>query len=325
MTTLLLILLLYFFSFALLFYLVLSKFLRPKAILEEQLAFYRDAWEKFYGRSLARPRIGIGAHAFAWALSRIGQISRQSAAARALEKKLDGSGLSINTAKFIFYHFLAVLAVGTFGFLALGILGILIFVLITAFLPIFYLDYKAGRRQAQLGEQLPELLTSVAGLLKVGHGFYQSIDSAVKEMSPPISDEFKKVLTEARLGISFERALEDMAKRVQNPDYDWLVMAVKIQRETGGNLSEILDMLAKAIRDRERLQRQIKTLTAEGRLSAYILIALPIVITIVLYVINPGYIGYLLNTATGLFMLGIAVILMIIGSLWLRSIVRIKF
>lgn len=322
--SLIIILLMFFFSFILIFYSVATKFLRPKAVMEEQFSFYLKAWSDFYGRTLERRKLDLGSRLTGRLLQLTADISKKTGIFEALQLKLVSAGASINVTQFILYHLIALIVIGAAGDIVFGIWGSLFSVLLTAIVPILFLDYQAGKRQTLLGEQLPELLTGVAGLLKVGHGFYQAIDATTQEMNPPISLEFKKVLTEARLGISFEQALDGMAKRVQNQDFNWLVIAVKIQRETGGNLSEILDLLATAIRDREQLKRQIKTLTAEGRLSAYILIGLPFFITLILFIINPGYIGLLFTTSPGLIMLALAAILMTAGIFWLRNIIKIE-
>ncbi|WP_287007181.1 type II secretion system F family protein [Candidatus Aquicultor secundus] len=164
----------------------------------------------------------------------------------------------------------------------------------------------------------------LAGSLRAGYSMLQAISLASEESKPPISDEFKRVLSETRLGLSIEVALNKMAARVESDDFHWMVLAINIQREVGGNLAEILDIVAKTIRERETLKRQIKTLTAEGRLSSYILIALPFAITAILLVINPGYMSLLFTNVLGWIMAGVAGILMIIGIIWMRKIVSIE-
>lgn len=316
-----------FFAFlgaATLFYLVFSRYFLPKPVVLEQLEFYRHIWEEYYGRSFRLGEAATSARIIDAILAMIGRFSQLAGVSNILIDELERSGLAINIRQFIFYHSSFAIFMGLLGYFLWGFLGIIIFVFLGSFLPIVYLNILKKRRKTTLSKQLPELLGMVSGLLKVGHGFHQALDASIKEMEPPISYEFKKVLIENRLGISFEQALDNLSKRVSISDYNWLVLSIKIQRETGGNLAEILDALAETMRQREELAGQIKALTAEGRLSAIILIALPFLIAGALFVINPEYIGLMLSTTAGIIMLIVAGLLMAVGIFWLRKIVEIK-
>ena len=160
--------------------------------------------------------------------------------------------------------------------------------------------------------------------LRGGWGIQQAIDLVVQEGGQPASDEFKRVQNEVRLGIPMDDALQRMADRIQSGDFQAAVSAIAIQREVGGNLAEVLDIVAATIRERGALRRQISALTAEGRLSAYILIALPILEAIVLVVTNPDYMTPFTTTLFGGFLALLAVFLLIVGSLWLFSVTRIE-
>ncbi|HEX21654.1 MAG TPA: hypothetical protein ENH19_03255 [Actinobacteria bacterium] len=309
---------------AILFYLIFSRYLLPKPVILEQLEFYRHAWESYYGRSFRLGEAGMSARFIDAILATIGRLSQFAGVSAILIEELEKSGLAINIRQFIFYHSLFAIFMGLFGYFIWGFMGIIVFVILGAFLPIAYLNILKNKRKNTLSKQLPELLAMVSGLLKVGHGFQQALDASVKEMKPPISYEFKKVLIENRLGISFEQALDNLSKRVKISDFDWLVLSIKIQRETGGNLAEILDMLAETMRQREELAGQIKALTAEGRLSAFILIGLPFLIAGALFLINPGYIGLMFSTSAGIMMLIVAGVLMVVGIFWLKKVVEIK-
>ncbi len=315
---------LYMISFSLFFYVILSRYLLPKTVLDNQLSFLRNSWEEYYGRSFARPKLGLWPKLVNSVLGNIERVAHTTGLYKDLASKLSQAGIKTTVPRFIFFHSLFVLIVGIIVFYVAGFIPLILTLIILAILPIMLVSYRANKQKNRLGKQLPELLTIVAGLLNAGHGFFQAIDAAVKEMAPPISYEFKKVLTDARLGISIEDALDKMARRVQNRDYDWLIIAVKIQRQSGGNLAEILEMLAKTIKDREQLEGQMKTLTAEGRYSAYILIGMPIVIGMILYVMNPEYIGLLFTNTTGQTLIGGAIVLMLFGIVWLKKIVTIK-
>jgi tight adherence protein B len=151
----------------------------------------------------------------------------------------------------------------------------------------------------------------------------QALDTVAREIPQPAAIEFQRVVAEIRLGRPTDDALEALASRVGSPDFRWAVLAVNIQREVGGNLAEILDNVADTLRERAMMRRQIRVLTAEGRLSAWVLAGLPIAIGIYMFAVNPDYIGLLFTTKLGLFMLGTALVLLVLGVLWMRKIVDI--
>jgi len=171
----------------------------------------------------------------------------------------------------------------------------------------------------------PDTLQLVEGALKAGYSLNQSLVMVINETKPPISEEFRITLNEIRMGISEKAALENMAKRINSELFDWVILAVNIQREVGGNLAEIMDIIANTIREKERVLRQIKALTAEGKLSAYVLIGLPIILGIALSILNKEYISVLFSTKIGFMMLALAAILMIIGIVWILRIVKIDY
>jgi tight adherence protein B len=179
------------------------------------------------------------------------------------------------------------------------------------------------KRTEKMREQLPDVLTIMASSLRAGHSFMQALDTTAREIAQPAATEFQRVVSEIRLGRPTDDALEALAVRVGSPDFRWAVLAVNIQREVGGNLAEILDNVADTLRERAMMRRQIKVLTAEGRLSAWVLTGLPIAIGVYMYAVNPDYIGLLFTTKLGLFMLGTAVVLLVLGIFWMRKIVDI--
>lgn len=190
--------------------------------------------------------------------------------------------------------------------------------------PFLYLSVRAARRQAKFEEQLPSTLQLLSGALQAGHSLQQAVDTVVHEAGDPIASEFQRVLTEARLGRPLEEALEAMAKRTRSVDFDWTVMAIRLQRQVGGNLAEVLSTVAQTIRDRYTLKRQIKALSAEGRLSSIILSVLPVLLFAGLLILNPRFLRPLFTTTMGLMMMGGSVVLMIFGVFWLKKITEIK-
>jgi tight adherence protein B len=189
--------------------------------------------------------------------------------------------------------------------------------------PTLMLRMNLGRRADKMREQLPDVLTIMASSLRAGHSFLQALDTTAREISAPANVEFQRLVAEIRLGRPAEDALEALADRVGSPDFRWAVLAVNIQREVGGNLAEILDNVSDTLRERAVMRRQIRVLTAEGRLSAWVLAILPFAIAVYMFAVNPDYISTLFTTQIGLFMLGVAGVLMVLGILWMRKIVDI--
>jgi tight adherence protein B len=190
--------------------------------------------------------------------------------------------------------------------------------------PFLFLSIKASRRQAKFDEQLPATLQLLAGALRAGHSLLQAVDTVVREADDPIAGEFQRVLTEARLGRPLEEALDGMAKRMRSVDFEWTVMAINLQRQVGGNLAEVLGTVSQTIRDRYTLKRQIRALSAEGRLSSLILTMLPLVLFVALLALNPVFLAPLYTTRIGLLLLGGAAVLMCIGVLWMRKLTEMK-
>ena len=190
--------------------------------------------------------------------------------------------------------------------------------------PFLYLAVMASRRQAKFDEQLPSTLQLVAGALQAGHSLQQAVDTVVHEAADPIAAEFQRVLTEARLGRPLEEAFEAMARRTKSLDFEWTVMAIRLQRQVGGNLAEVLSTVSQTIRDRYTLKRQIRALSAEGRLSSVILSVLPVLLFAGLLLLNPIFLRPLYTTPAGLMMMAGAAVLMILGVFWLKKITEIK-
>ena len=190
--------------------------------------------------------------------------------------------------------------------------------------PFLWLAMLASRRQAKFDEQLPSTLQLLSGALQAGHSLQQAVDTVVHEAGDPIAAEFQRVLTEARLGRPLEEAFEAMAKRTRSIDFEWTVMAIRLQRQVGGNLAEVLSTVSQTIRDRYSLKRQIRALSAEGRLSSLILSILPLLLFAALLVFNPLFLRPLFTTRLGIMMMAGSAVLMIFGVFWLKKITEIK-
>lgn len=184
--------------------------------------------------------------------------------------------------------------------------------------------FKAKRRRAAFEEQLPDILITMAASLKAGHSFRQGIQTVVEEGNPPASKEFERVLSETTLGRPMDVALDEMAARTGSKDFDFVITAVTIQRQVGGSLAGLFDMVADTVRQRQQFARKIRSLTAMGRMSAYVLIGLPFFLALALTVMNPEYMAPLYETSAGHKLIALGLVMMGIGSLILKKMVAFK-
>ncbi len=197
-----------------------------------------------------------------------------------------------------------------------GVVGLLI--------PRFYLRWRQQRRIDAFNRNLASAIGQLANALRAGYSLLQAMDNLAREMPPPISTEFERVVREMSLGLSLEEALNNMLERVPSDDLDMMVTAINIQAEVGGNLAEILDILAYTIRERVRIQGEIKVLTAQQMMAGYVLTALPIFLALVLFAMNREYMEVMYTTTCGWIMLSAAGFLIVSGFLAIRKIVQIE-
>jgi tight adherence protein B len=197
-------------------------------------------------------------------------------------------------------------------------------VVVLALLPVIYLRYKQRKRFKKFEEQLPETLDLIARSLKAGHAFSSGLRLVSEEMEDPISVEFEKTLNEINFGISAQDALVNMPDRIPLDDLRFFVISVILQRETGGNLAEILENLARLIRERFKLNGHVRALSAQAKLSAYILVAVPFVIFLAIHFINPKFFEAFFENPSGRYILAGAVVWMIIGFFFMKKMVTIR-
>jgi tight adherence protein B len=277
--------------------------------------------------SLERRRIGVGRGS--------GVTRAADVATNAVEKFLAGRGNSFSAileesgvtlplkelVVIVFSLCLALFATGlVLGQPLLGLLG----ALFTPVLARVGLSLMAGRRRAKFESQLDETLQMIAGSLRAGYSLPQSLGTIGQEGSPPTSLEFARVTNEVRVGRSMTEALDDVCSRMRNEDFYWVTQAIGINREVGGNLADVLDGVSKTIRQRAEIRGQVKSLAADGQLSAVILVALPFVVAIFLMIASPKYIGQLISPM-GFIMLAVGALMMGIGSFWLYKIINLKY
>ena len=193
-----------------------------------------------------------------------------------------------------------------------------------AFLPIVLLRLKRTRRMRAFEEQFPEALDLIARALKAGHAFATGMKMVADEMPEPVGPEFRKSFDEQNFGLPLKDALENLTVRMPLIDVRFFATAVLIQRETGGNLSEILENLAHVVRERFKILRQVRVYTAHGRLTGYVLLALPAFLSVALMFINPEHMNLLFRERMGQMMLMAAIVMQTFGFLWIKQIVKIE-
>ena len=245
---------------------------------------------------------------------------------RTLAARLDVAGMTIRPAEFV--------VLGACGSLVLAA-GLTILVgnfligvpagLLAGWLGMRLLvSLRMGRRRAAFGEQLPDVLQLIASSLQSGFSLAQALDAVVREGSQPAAAEFARALGEARIGADLADALDGVGARMDSQDMRWSVMAIRIQRSVGGNLAEVLRNTIATMRERAFLRRHVKALSAEGRLSAYILVALPILLGGWLFYSSRSYMQLLYTTTFGLMMLSGAIVLVVVGAFWMRALIKVE-
>ena len=241
------------------------------------------------------------------------------------EGALERANLPLRAGEALTFYAVIVIVVTIIGLLfTRNLLGGIVVGFIAALLPIAIVNYLAKRRRKAFMGQLPDTLQLLAGTLRAGYSLMQGVEAVSQEVTEPMGLELRRVVTESRLGRPLEESLEASADRMDSPDFAWAVMAIRIQREVGGNLSELLMTVADTMVQRERLRRDIASLTAEGRMSAIVLGCLPAGLGVVMYVLNPEYVGVLFTDPVGIGMLIAAIVAMVVGFLWMRKIIDIE-
>ncbi len=191
-------------------------------------------------------------------------------------------------------------------------------------LPFARIAGERRRRLRRFEEQLPEAIDIIARALRAGHPFSATLKLAAEDLQEPVAGEFRRAFADVNYGTDMRRALLGMLARVPSLTLMAFVTAVLVQRETGGNLAEILDQIARVVRGRFRFQRRVRTLSAEGRLSAWVLVLVPFGLFGMLWATTPAYLKVLLGTATGHQLLAIGGTLVVVGVLWIRHVIRIE-
>jgi tight adherence protein B len=235
------------------------------------------------------------------------------------------SGLPLKPEEYVLFQWILTIFTGGllvalsgngFFFLIGGILGFLF--------PKWYVKKKERARISKFNDELPDMISTIIGSLRAGFSFPQALKTVIEEAAPPIKDEMEFVLKEMQYGRNLEDSLNDLKERMPSEDLDLMIQAILIQRQVGGNLASVLDKIVETIRDRTKIQRQIQTLTAQGRLSGIVIGLLPIILGIVIYFIQPSYIGTLFHHPIGIMLLIAGAFSGIIGFMMIKKMTTIE-
>lgn len=243
----------------------------------------------------------------------------------ALDRMLLQSGTQINVATFLWYSLMSAAMMGLAALLLKLPLALAVLLsVVAALLPWRYILHLSNKRKTTIEQQLPDTLDLMSRAMLAGHAFPSALKMVGDEMPEPIAGEFRIVFDEINYGISVPDALNHLVVRVPSTDMSYLVISVLLQRETGGNLAALLDSLSKLIRERMKLLGTIKVLSAEGRLSAQILTALPFLLAFAIHLINPEFLQVLWTDSAGIKLVSVALLMILGGIYWMRRIIKIR-
>jgi tight adherence protein B len=259
-------------------------------------------------------------------LSWVGKIFAARLYTHKMEVELSKAGILLRGEEFIGLNILTSAVGGIVGFLFFGgVVPAMLLTFIGILIPGFMVRYKKRARVNELNQQIGDCLTVMTNSLRAGYSFQQAMDLVGKEMTGPLAVEFRRTLREINLGNTTEQALQNLTQRVESDDLELMITAVLIQRQIGGNLAEIFDKISTTIRERIRMKGEIKTLTAQGRISGVVIGLIPVGLFIILILVSPSYINLLLERRAGWIILGVSIVSELIGFIMIRKIVTIEF
>lgn len=252
-------------------------------------------------------------------------VLRRRGGGRSAAGALERAGLSVSAADYVLLSGAGVLVGAIVGYLLGGPLLAVLLALVAVVGSLGFLVVKRSRRESDFADQLDDVVSLLATNLRAGHSLLQSMDGLAREIEEPAKAEITGVVNQVRVGRDLGDALEESAERMNSEDFRWIAQAIAIHRQVGGNLADVLDTVGDTIRERNQIRRQVKALSAEGKLSAYVLMGLPILLAIALSVMNPEYMGRLTESLLGYAMIGACLVLLTVGGLVLRKVVTITF
>ncbi|HEY4720992.1 MAG TPA: type II secretion system F family protein [Anaerolineae bacterium] len=247
-------------------------------------------------------------------------------AAENLATQLARADLKLTPGEFIAVQVMVALVMGVAGQVLGGTIVLAILMAVIGwFAPRWFLSFRQGKRLNTFNDQLSDALNLMVNGLRSGYSVMQAMESVAKEMPTPIAAEFARVVQEVQLGVTFEQSLINMLRRIKSDDLDLLVTAINVQREVGGNLAEILDVISHTIRERVRIKGEVRTLTAQGRYSGYVISLLPIGIGLILFCLNKPYISRMFSSGwCGWAMVVCSLLMIATGFIAIQKIVNIE-
>jgi tight adherence protein B len=259
------------------------------------------------------------------ALPAVDRVIGATAAGSRLALLIEQAGLSIAPGTIVVASVVAGLVAAVATLVTTRIpMVMLVTVPLAAAMPTFWLVQRRTKRLKKFEEQFPEALELASRAIRAGHAFQSSLGMVAEELTPPVAPEFKKVFEQQNFGLPLREALDALAERVPLVDVKFFVTAVTIQRETGGNLAEVLDNLARVVRERFKIQRQVRVHTAHGRITGFVLLALPAFLAVALTALNPGHMKPLFEEHVGQMMIMGTIVMQLVGFLWIRRVIKIE-
>ncbi|WP_157241029.1 type II secretion system F family protein [Catenuloplanes japonicus] len=258
------------------------------------------------------------------AVSAAEQVVRTRGWEERLSRQLDRAGLKLRPSEWLLVRIGVALGCAVVVTLLIGPLGFVLGTFLGVLATALFHRRLAARREERFSAALPDAIQMVIGSLRSGFSLQQALDAMVRESVDPLGGEFSRALAEVRLGMEIEEALDRVAARMHNKDLAWTVMAIRVQREVGGNLAEVLGNTITTIRERELLRGHVRALSAEGRLSAWVLLALPVVLGLFMFLTRREYVAPLVTDPRGIVMLAGGVVMVVLGGFWLTRVVRVE-
>lgn len=244
---------------------------------------------------------------------------------RSVGLSLEHAGLHVSPADFLILAIAATFMGGLIGLLLGGLIFGLVMAIVVGFGARLALRFLAARRRRAFANQLEDSLQLLSGSLRAGHSLLRAVDAVSDQSDSPTSEEFARIVNETHLGRDLDEALEQTVQRMQSTDLSWVAQAIGIHREVGGDLAEVLDQVGSTIRERNKIKRQVKALSAEGKMSAYVLLALPVLIIGVLSLMSPQYMAKFVESPLGYAMIAGALVMIAVGGFWMMKLVSFKF
>ena len=241
------------------------------------------------------------------------------------QAKLDAAGLKKQPADYVLIAGIATFLAAVIGFMLGGLVFAILMAIVAVIALIALLSLMTSRRTSKFDEQVPDALQMLSGGMRAGHSLLRAVDAAAQENEAPMAEEMGRIVNETRIGRDLGESLTDVALRTRSEDFSWIAQAIEIHREVGGDLAEVLDHVGETIRDRNQIRRQVRALSAEGRMSALVLLALPVVMFIALLLINPTYAHTFTSTLPGYIMLAVAIVMLSVGAFWLSRLIKPRY